>query len=48
MRLPDDVKARPGELSVVTRIIVQEDTVDGIRRFSDVWRRVLHVGGDYF
>ena len=30
------------------RILVQQDAVDGIRRLPDVWRRVLHVGGDYF
>ena len=28
--------------------LVQQDAVDGIRRLPDVWRRVLHVGGDYF
>ncbi|KAJ4432111.1 hypothetical protein ANN_20726 [Periplaneta americana] len=30
------------------RKLVQEDVVDGIRRLPEVWRRVLHVGGDYF
>ena len=30
------------------RRLVQEDAVVGIRRLPDVWRRVLHVGGDYF
>ena len=30
------------------RRLVQQDAVDGIRRLPDVWRRVLHVGGDYF
>ena len=30
------------------RRLVQEDAVDDIRRFPDVWRRVLHVAGDYF
>ena len=25
-----------------------QDAVDDIRRLPDVWRRVLHVGGDYF
>ncbi|KAJ4443340.1 hypothetical protein ANN_05008 [Periplaneta americana] len=35
----------PVEQSV--RRLVQ-DAVDGIRRLPEVWRRVLHVGGDYF
>ena len=30
------------------RRLVQQYTVDGIRRLPNVWRRVLHVGGDYF
>ena len=25
-----------------------QDAVDGIRRLPDVWRWVLHDGGDYF
>ena len=29
------------------RRLVQQDAVDGIRRLPDVWRRVIHVGGDY-
>ena len=28
--------------------LVQQDAVNGIRRLPDAWRRVLHVGGDYF
>ena len=30
------------------RRLVQQDVVDGIRRLPDVWRRFLHVGGEYF
>ena len=32
------------------RRLVQEAAADSIpsRRLPDVWRRVLHVGGDYF
>ena len=30
------------------RRLVQQDAVDDIRRLPDVWRRVLHVGADYF
>ena len=30
------------------RRLVQQDAVDGIRRLPAVWRRVLHVGEDYF
>ena len=30
------------------RILIQQDAVDGMRRLPDVWRRVLHVRGDYF
>ena len=27
--------------------LVQQDAVDGIRPLPDVWRRILHVEGDY-
>ena len=30
------------------RSLEQQDAVDGIRRLPGVWRRVLHVGGEYF
>ena len=30
------------------RRLVQEDSVNAIRRLPDVWRRVFHIGGDYF
>ena len=30
------------------RRLVQQDAVVGIRRISDAWKRVLHIGGDYF
>ena len=29
------------------RRLAQQDAVDAIRRLTDVWRRILHVGGDY-
>ncbi|KAJ4442993.1 hypothetical protein ANN_04641, partial [Periplaneta americana] len=29
------------------RRFVQQDAVDGIHRLPEVWRRILHVGGDY-
>ena len=30
------------------RRLAQQDAVDGIHLLADVWRRVLHAGGDYF
>ncbi|KAJ4439847.1 hypothetical protein ANN_07975 [Periplaneta americana] len=27
---------------------VQQDAVDGVRHLPEVWRRIHHVGGDYF
>ena len=36
------------EESVRRLVGLQQDAVDGICRLPDVWRRVLHVGGDYF
>ena len=45
------INAIPTKIIKVEQYIrrsVQQDAVDDIRRLPDVWRRVLHVGGDYF
>ncbi|KAJ4426769.1 hypothetical protein ANN_26568 [Periplaneta americana] len=47
------VRLRPRQAIIAAveqsvRRLVQQDTVEGIRRLPEVWRRVLHVGGDYF
>ena len=42
------LQAESHDVNLVKNIIVQQDAVDDICRLPDVWRQVLHVGGDYF
>ena len=50
LRGGDRYRTRQAIIAAVEQYVrrLLQDSVDGIRRLSDVWRRVLHVGGYYF